>query len=113
MSANILSRSDAGTCRYQGTRGLHARVPGGKKIDALFPVRRDGAPSMNARSIIVVAGLTGLFCAGASALGIVRAPAQVTLGATLNFAVAVQVASDESLTSTCVTADVQQGEQRV
>jgi pilus assembly protein FimV len=68
---------------------------------------------MNARSIILAAGLTGMFCAGANALGIVRAPAQVTLGATLNFAVAVHVASDESLTSPCVTADVQQGEQRV
>jgi pilus assembly protein FimV len=68
---------------------------------------------MNARSIILAAGLTGMFCAGANALGIVRAPAQVTLGATLNFAVAVHVASDESLTSACITADVQQGEQRV
>jgi pilus assembly protein FimV len=68
---------------------------------------------MNARSIIVAAGLTGLICAGANAIGIVRAPSQVTLGATLNFAVAVQVASDETLTSPCVTADVQQGEQRV
>jgi len=68
---------------------------------------------MSARSIILAAGLTGVFCAGANAMGIVRAPAQVTLGATLNFAVAVQLASDESLTSTCVTADVQQGEQRI
>ena len=68
---------------------------------------------MNARSIIVAAGLTGAFCASAHALGIVRAPAQITLGATLNFAVAVNLASDESLTSTCVSADVQQGDQRV
>jgi len=68
---------------------------------------------MNARSIIVAAGLTGAFCASANALGIVRAPAQVTLGATLNFAVAVQVASDETLSSSCVSAEVQQGDQRV
>jgi pilus assembly protein FimV len=81
--------------------------------DALPRVRRDSAPRMSARSIILVAGLTGVFCAGANALGIVRAPAHVTLGATLNFAVAVQVASDESLTSQCVTAEVQQGDQRV
>jgi hypothetical protein len=68
---------------------------------------------MSARSIILAAGLTGAVCSGANALGIVRAPTQVTLGATLNFAVAVHVAGDESLTSTCVSAEVQQGEQRV
>ena len=68
---------------------------------------------MSARSIILAAGLTGAICSGAHALGIVRAPAQVTLGATLNFAVAVNVASDETLTSPCVTADVLQGDQRV
>ena len=68
---------------------------------------------MSARSIILAAGLTGAACGGAHALGIVRAPAQVTLGAPLNFAVAVNVASDETLTSPCVTADVMQGDQRV
>jgi hypothetical protein len=68
---------------------------------------------MNARSIILVAGLTGVFGLDANALGIVRAPAQVTLGATLNFAVAVQLASDESLSSPCINAEVLQGEQRI
>ena len=68
---------------------------------------------MSARSIILAAGLTGAICGAAHALGIVRAPTQVTLGATLNFAVAVHVAGDESLTSTCVSAEVLQGEQRV
>jgi hypothetical protein len=68
---------------------------------------------MSARSIILAAGLTSLCCAGANALGIVRTPTQLTLGATLNFAVAVQVASDEQLTSPCISAEVMQGDQRV
>jgi hypothetical protein len=68
---------------------------------------------MSARSIILAAGLTGVCCAGANALGIVRAPTQVTLGATLNFAVAVQVASDEQLAQPCITAEVLQGDQRI
>ena len=68
---------------------------------------------MSARSIILAAGLAGAICSGAQALGIVRAPAQITLGAPLNFAVAVHLASDESLASPCVSAEVLQGDQRV
>jgi hypothetical protein len=49
----------------------------------------------------------------AQALGVVRAPSNVALGAPLNFPISVQVASDESLNSTCVTAEVYQGDQRI
>jgi hypothetical protein len=68
---------------------------------------------MNARSIILVAPLVLAASMAAQALGIVRAPSNVTLGAPLNFPINVQVASDESLNTTCVTAEVQQGDQRI
>src|SRR4249920_1425762 len=68
---------------------------------------------MNARSIILVAPLALVASIAAQALGVVRAPSNVTLGAPLNFPINVQVASDESLNSTCVTAEVLQGDQRI
>ena len=68
---------------------------------------------MNARSIILVAPLALAASMTAHALGVVRAPSNVALGAPLNFPISVQVASDESLNSTCVTAEVYQGDQRI
>ena len=68
---------------------------------------------MNARSIILVAPMALAASMAAQALGIVRAPSNVMLGAPLNFPINVSVASDESLNSTCVTAEVLQGDQRI
>ncbi|HEU5293615.1 MAG TPA: hypothetical protein VFU71_02385 [Burkholderiaceae bacterium] len=68
---------------------------------------------MNARSIILVAPLALAASALVHALGIVRAPSNVTLGAPLNFPINLQLASDESINSTCVTAEVHQGDQRM
>ncbi|HEY6514319.1 MAG TPA: hypothetical protein VI032_20240, partial [Burkholderiaceae bacterium] len=68
---------------------------------------------MNARSIILVAPMALAASMAAHGLGIVRAPSNVTLGAPLNFPISVQVANDESLNSTCVTAEVYQGDQRI
>jgi len=68
---------------------------------------------MNACRIISVATLALAASAGAHALGIVRAPSTVTLGAPLNFPINVSVAGDESLNSTCVTAEATQGDQRI
>ncbi|HSB22982.1 MAG TPA: hypothetical protein VLE94_07715, partial [Burkholderiaceae bacterium] len=68
---------------------------------------------MNARRIILVAPLVLAASVGAHALGIVRAPSSVALGAPLNFPIRVSVASDESLNSTCVTAEAYQGDQRI
>jgi hypothetical protein len=113
MSANILSREATTPADARDCEAFMLECRAVQNPDALFRVSRDGAPCMSARSIILAAGLTGVFCAGANALGIVRAPSQVTLGATLNFAVAVHLASDETLTSQCVTAEVQQGDQRI
>ena len=83
------------------------------KRDASPQIRRAGAHRMNARSIILVAPLALAASMAAQALGIVRAPSNVTLGAPLNFPINVQVAGDESLNSTCVTAEVFQGDQRL
>ncbi|HEX6016519.1 MAG TPA: hypothetical protein VFZ28_00310 [Burkholderiaceae bacterium] len=49
----------------------------------------------------------------AHALGIVGAPSNATLGAPLNFPIKVRVTDDESLNSTCVTAEAFQGDQRI
>ncbi|MBE7416139.1 MAG: hypothetical protein HS106_15230 [Ideonella sp.] len=68
---------------------------------------------MKACAFVLVAAMAGMVCPAAHALGILRAPEAVALGAPLNFAVTVRVAPDEQLTSTCVTADVQQGERRI
>ncbi|HET7526923.1 MAG TPA: hypothetical protein VFK10_13360 [Burkholderiaceae bacterium] len=68
---------------------------------------------MNARRIILVAPLALMASVPVQALSIVRAPSNVALGAPLNFPINVQLASDESINSTCVTADVQQGDQRM
>jgi len=68
---------------------------------------------MNARSIILVAPLALAASVAAHALGIVRAPSSVTLGAPLNFPVSVAVGGDESINTTCITAEVYQGEQRI
>lgn len=68
---------------------------------------------MKARAFFCVAALAGLISPAAHALGVLRAPESVALGATLNFAVTVRVAPDEQLTSTCVTADVSQGDRRI
>jgi len=68
---------------------------------------------MNARSIIVVAPIVFATSFAAHALGIVRAPSNVTLGAPLNFPISVSVAFDESLNTTCVSAEVHQGDQRM
>jgi pilus assembly protein FimV len=68
---------------------------------------------MNARRIILVAGLAMAASMAAQALGIVRSPSNVTLGAPLNFPVDVQLAADESLNNTCVSAEVLQGDQRM
>jgi len=83
------------------------------KRDASPQIRRARAHRMNARRIILVAPMALAASMAAHALGILRAPSNVTLGAPLNFPISVQVASDESLNSTCVTADVLQGEQRI
>ena len=68
---------------------------------------------MNACRIIPVASLMLAASLDAHALGIVRAPSAVTLGAPLNFPISVSVAGDESLNSTCVSAEAYQGEQRI
>src|SRR5262245_15617439 len=84
-----------------------------KKRDALPTVPSHSNHCMSARAFILVAVLAGLSCPGAHALGIVRSPETIALGATLNFAVTVQVAPEETLTTTCVAADVMQGDQHV
>jgi hypothetical protein len=68
---------------------------------------------MNARSIILVAPLALAASWPAHSLSIVRAPSNVAIGAPLNFPINVNVASDESIHSTCVSAEVHQGEQRM
>src|SRR5262245_32237742 len=93
---------------------LHARVPLSLfERDASPGIRRASAHSMNARSIILVASLALVASMPAHSLSVVRAPSNVVLGAPLNFPISVQLASDESINSTCVTAEVHQGDQRM
>jgi len=68
---------------------------------------------MNARRIVLVGSLVFAASMAAHALGIVGAPSNATLGAPLNFPIKVRVADDESLNSTCVTAEAYQGDQRI
>jgi len=67
---------------------------------------------MNARGIILAAA-GAIAWPSALALSVARVPSSVTLGAALNFPVQVQLAGDESLNSTCVTAEVYQDDRRM
>lgn len=68
---------------------------------------------MSARRIVSVGSLAIAASMPVHGLGIVGAPSNATLGAPLNFPIRVRIDSDESLNSTCVTAEASQGDQRI
>ncbi len=68
---------------------------------------------MSARRIVSVGSLAIAASMPVHGLGIVGAPSNATLGAPLNFPIRVRIDSNESLNSTCVTAEASQGDQRI